>query len=85
VTSARITSVGWEKTATPKLVAWVKFTRDAEAWALRFEILPSTMEVVSLNAESGGPAVQLAARGAVERYIAEHRSEIEQLLKQSRA
>jgi hypothetical protein len=80
VTSARVTSVGWEVTETPRLVAWVKFTRDEESWALRFEVLP-TMEVLSLDPRSGGSAVQLAARGTVERYIAEHLPSIEQLQK----
>jgi hypothetical protein len=80
-TSARVTSIGWEKTQPPRLVAWVKFTRDDESWALRFEVLP-TMESISLNGGTGGPAVQLAARGAVERYLEEHRAEVEKLLGQ---
>jgi hypothetical protein len=80
VTSARVTSVGWEVTGTPRLVAWVKFTRDEESWALRFEVVSAT-EVVSLDPRTGGSAVQLAARGTVERYLAEHLPAIEQLLK----
>jgi hypothetical protein len=80
-TSARVTSIGWEKTEPPRLVAWVKFTRDDESWALRFEVL-STLETISLDGATGGPAVQLSARGAVERYLEEHRTEVEKLLHQ---
>jgi len=84
VTSARVTSVGWEVTGTPRLVAWVKFTRDDESWALRFEVL-TKLEVLSLDPRTGGSAVQLAARGTVERYIAENRPAIEQFLKHPQA
>jgi hypothetical protein len=79
-TTAEVTKVEWERRRDRlELIAWVRVRRDREIVALYFEMLPnlSTRPTNSV----GGPLVQLKARAAVERYIEEHRAQVEWLLK----
>jgi hypothetical protein len=78
-TSAEVTKVEWEKRRDRlELIAWVRVRRDREIVALYFELLPN-LETRPTNSV-GGPLVQLKARVAVERYIADHRARVLWLL-----
>jgi len=82
-TSAVVTKVEWEKRRDRlELIAWVRVRRDREIVALYFELLP-TLEARATNSV-GGPLVQLKARAAVERYIADHRAQVSWLLQHPR-
>jgi hypothetical protein len=80
-TTTKITAVAWERGVEPLLVAWVRVADGDTAAALRIQILP-VLTVRSLHTGLGGPRAQLAALAAVERYIEDHRDEVEKLLRE---